>query len=114
MALFKLGNINVTNNRAYIPQYGDIVDFNGRQYTWSGVDWICVQTGSKLAKPYHFMDFDEEQSKPWRMIDELKGESTDDVIETLLLVLMKNGLIKDVFEFKEILQANKLANKLEK
>lgn len=115
MASIKLNSHNNIQNRyrTHLPQMGDIYLYNGDNYMWDGANFINTQDGTILQRPHTFMNVEEEQ-KPWRMIDELKGESTDEVIETILLLLMKNGVLKDVYEFKDILQANKLANKLEK
>lgn len=46
------------------------------------------------------------------IIDELENESKNDIIETMLLIMIQKGIVKDLDEFKEILNAAKLARTL--
>lgn len=53
-----------------------------------------------------------KRKKRKRIIDQISNESLEDVLDTVLTILLKNKIIKDIDEFNEILEANKLINTL--
>lgn len=53
-----------------------------------------------------------KRKKRKRIIDQISNESLEDVLDTVLIILLKNKIIKDIDEFNEILEANKLINTL--
>lgn len=53
-----------------------------------------------------------KRKKRKRIIDQISNESLEDVLDTVITILLKNKIIKDIDEFNEILEANKVINKL--
>lgn len=94
---------------------------NGSPYTRSQPQ---VGTGTMYydTNVNAFMVFD---GKDWRksvtvpansgrksLLDELDKEDYSDILETVLLILMRHNLVSDINEFKEMLDAAKLARQI--
>lgn len=89
----------------FYPSHGDFYfdDQTQNSYMWDDnkTKWRAVSPAS-------------EESKKWkRLIPELEGEDLVHIVETLLLLMMKNGIVKDINEFKEFMKVAKMTNQLE-
>ncbi|MDF2533890.1 MAG: hypothetical protein K0R18_47 [Bacillales bacterium] len=85
--------------KGYIPQQGDMYhDSNtGLQMIWHNNSWKTLAIADK---------------KKQRMFEQLKDEKMEDILDTMLALLIRANIVKDVDEFKEIMEANKLASEL--
>lgn len=107
MSKFNLGtqqiNPVVGSVVVYAYQNGDTVfdPSTGQTQVYNNGNWHL--TG---------IDSSKDHKKPKTLLDELQGESTNDIIETMLLIMIQKGIVKDLDEFKEILNAAKLARTL--
>jgi hypothetical protein len=88
--------------KGYIPQQGDMYHDSN-----TGLQMICHNNSWKTLSIFSSAD-----KKKQRMFEQLKDEKMEDILDTMLALLIRANIVKDVDEFKEIMEANKLASEL--
>lgn len=80
----------------------------GTMYYDTNLKSFMIYDGTSWRKSITVLAKSERKS----LLDELDKKDYSDILETVLLILMRNNLVSDINEFREILDAAKLARQI--